>query len=185
MASFVVVDLETTGLPGKPPGWEPRVVEVGAVVVADGALVAPPEEHLRDPRAAEALRINGLTPDEILARGVPEDEAADRLVRWMVRVTGESAPGWLRAVAGTLAERPRVHWVIAGGESGPHARPSNPDWFRSLRDQCQESGAAFFFKQWGAWAPCSDGSLRVRKSSKRAGRLLDGVEWSQVPEAGR
>lgn len=48
---------------------------------------------------------------------------------------------------------PRLDWVIAGGESGPSARPSHPDWFRSLRDQCAEADVAFFFKQWGNWAP--------------------------------
>lgn len=46
-----------------------------------------------------------------------------------------------------------LHWVIAGGESGPHARPAHPDWFRSLRDQCQSAGAQFFLKQIGEWAP--------------------------------
>jgi len=47
---------------------------------------------------------------------------------------------------------PRLDWVICGGESGPGARPSHPDWFRSVRDQCKESGTAFYFKQVGAWA---------------------------------
>ena len=47
----------------------------------------------------------------------------------------------------------RIDWVIAGGESGPHARPSHPDWFRSLRNQCQAAGVPFFFKQWGEWWP--------------------------------
>lgn len=47
----------------------------------------------------------------------------------------------------------RIHWVIAGGESGPGARPSHPDWFRSLRDQCADTGTAFHFKQWGDWFP--------------------------------
>jgi protein gp37 len=46
-----------------------------------------------------------------------------------------------------------IQWVIAGGESGPHARPSHPDWFRRLRDKCAGSGVAFHFKQWGEWAP--------------------------------
>jgi len=46
-----------------------------------------------------------------------------------------------------------IHWVITGGESGPGARPLNPDWLRSLRDQCQAAGVAYFFKQWGAWMP--------------------------------
>lgn len=45
----------------------------------------------------------------------------------------------------------KIHWVIAGGESGPNAEPSHPDWFRSLRDQCIAAGVPFFFKQWGEW----------------------------------
>lgn len=48
-----------------------------------------------------------------------------------------------------------IHWVIAGGESGPGARPMHPDWARSLRDQCKEAGIPFFFKQWGRYAPGS------------------------------
>lgn len=48
-----------------------------------------------------------------------------------------------------------IHWVIAGGESGPHARPAHPDWFRSLRAQCQAAGVPFHFKQFGEWAPGS------------------------------
>jgi len=48
---------------------------------------------------------------------------------------------------------PGIDWVIAGGESGPGARPMHPDWVRSLRDQCQGAGVPFLFKQWGEWAP--------------------------------
>jgi protein gp37 len=46
-----------------------------------------------------------------------------------------------------------VHQLIAGGESGPNARPAHPDWFRQARDQCQEAEVKYFFKQWGAFAP--------------------------------
>lgn len=46
---------------------------------------------------------------------------------------------------------PGIDWVIAGGESGPRARPAHPDWFRSLRDQCAASKVPFFFKQWGEY----------------------------------
>lgn len=45
----------------------------------------------------------------------------------------------------------KLDWVVAGGESGPGARPSHPDWFRSLRDQCVAADVPFFFKQWGEW----------------------------------
>ena len=63
-----------------------------------------------------------------------------------------------------------IHWVIAGGESGPGARPMRPEWAQSVRDQCLAAGVPFFFKQWGA----HDAS-GTRMSKKAAGRLLDGV----------
>jgi protein gp37 len=62
-----------------------------------------------------------------------------------------------------------IDWVIVGGESGPGARPIDPDWVRELRDRCECEGVAFFFKQWGG----------VLKS--RTGRLLDGRTWDQMP----
>jgi protein gp37 len=46
-----------------------------------------------------------------------------------------------------------IHWVIAGGESGPQARPMHPDWARGIRDQAQAAGVPYFFKQWGEWLP--------------------------------
>lgn len=46
-----------------------------------------------------------------------------------------------------------LDWVVAGGESGRGARPSRPDWFRQLRDQCKAARTPFFFKQWGEWLP--------------------------------
>jgi protein gp37 len=44
-----------------------------------------------------------------------------------------------------------VDWVVAGGESGPGARPMHPDWARGLRDQCTAAGVPFFLKQIGVW----------------------------------
>ncbi|WP_270375545.1 DUF5131 family protein [Marinicauda sp. Alg238-R41] len=52
----------------------------------------------------------------------------------------------------TLRRRGKLDWVIAGGESGPGARPMHPDWVRSLRDQCAAAGTPFLFKQWGEYA---------------------------------
>lgn len=76
----------------------------------------------------------------------------------------------------------RIGWVIAGGESGPRARPSDPSWFRRLRDDCERTGVPFHFKQWGNWAPSQEGYLaRVTKSA--AGRRLDGRVWDQLPTA--
>ena len=47
----------------------------------------------------------------------------------------------------------KLDWVIVGGESGPAARPCDPNWVRSLRDQCRSADIPFFFKQWGNWQP--------------------------------
>lgn len=58
----------------------------------------------------------------------------------------------LEEIVGTPAmERPSISWVIAGGESGPGARPMHPAWARSIRDQCAAAGVSFFMKQWGEW----------------------------------
>jgi protein gp37 len=68
-------------------------------------------------------------------------------------VTGHVAEPQLDpAGAAASRTRPSISWVIAGGESGPGARPMHPAWARSLRDQCVAAGVPFFFKQWGEWA---------------------------------
>ncbi len=46
-----------------------------------------------------------------------------------------------------------IDWVIVGGESGPFARPTHPDWVRAVRDQCARAAVPLFFKQWGEWLP--------------------------------
>jgi protein gp37 len=63
-----------------------------------------------------------------------------------------------------------IDWVIVGGESGPGARPMEPDWVTSIRDQCLRANVSFFFKQWGG----------VFK--KKTGRVLDGRTWDDMPE---
>ena len=83
--------------------------------------------------------------------------------------------------------------VIVGGESGPGARPMHPDWARSLRDQCIQTGVSFHFKQWGEWVSVSevagpgehhsfeDGATVRRTGKALAGRALDGETWNQMP----
>lgn len=51
------------------------------------------------------------------------------------------------------ADLPFLDWVVAGGESGPGARPMHPDWARALRDQCVNAGVPYLFKQWGEYVP--------------------------------
>jgi protein gp37 len=62
-----------------------------------------------------------------------------------------------------------IDWVIVGGESGPRARPIDPAWVADIRDQCSRARVPFFFKQWGG------------KNKKRAGRVLDGRTWDEMP----
>ncbi|MFE1949970.1 DUF5131 family protein [Streptomyces sp. NPDC059524] len=97
-----------------------------------------------------------------------------------------------------------IDWVIVGGESGRKARPMDPTWAQSLRDQCAEANVPFFFKQWGEYAPTgylviggtSRGVLLVgdpvddmghrveiaRIGKKNAGRQLDGRTHDAFPE---
>lgn len=105
--------------------------------------------------------------------------------------------------------RKKLDWVICGGETGPGARPMHPDWVRSLRDQCQAAGVPLYFKSWGDWIPSyeagqrseekdqygrtfgdcrvkachifSDDQCMVRVGKKKAGRILDGRTWDEMP----
>ena len=104
-----------------------------------------------------------------------------------------------------------LDWVIAGGESGPGARPMHPQWVRDIRDQCVSAGVPFFFKQWGEWTEESAADLEhnriavggdrtqncryalldsqsgqitntvLRVGKKSAGRELDGRTWDEFP----
>jgi protein gp37 len=69
-----------------------------------------------------------------------------------------------------------IRWVIVGGESGFDARPMQKDWVLDIRNQCEDGGVDFFFKQWGAWG--DDG---VKRSKKANGRILDGKIWDSIP----
>jgi len=65
----------------------------------------------------------------------------------------------------------RIDWVIVGGESGPGARRMDRSWVQSIRRQCRDARAAFFFKQWGG----------ARKD--KTGRLLDGRTYDEMPRS--
>lgn len=95
-----------------------------------------------------------------LRRGDADLRAIDPLAAVLLGMAEEDGRAWVR---------PALDQIIVGGESGKGARPMHPAWARAIRDQCADSGTAFFFKQWGG----------VR--SKANGRLLDGREWSDFP----
>lgn len=114
--------------------------------------------------------------------------------QWFLSIEPMLGPITLRRFLGQ-GFGPAPTWVIAGGESGPQARPADPDWFRSLRDECGAVGVPLLFKQWGEHAPArtsgpplvSDvlghGDRPVRVGKKTAGRLLDGVEHNGFPRS--
>lgn len=76
-------------------------------------------------------------------------------LRWLPRWTCDGRPSALNPIGRTdhLDGLRGLDWVICGGESGPHARPMDPAWARTLRDQCVEAHVPFLLKQWGEWLP--------------------------------
>jgi protein gp37 len=158
-------------------------------------------------------------PNVWLGATVVNQEEADRDIPKLLAVPARVrflsmepllGPVDLRQAHAAPVRLPRVDWVIAGGESGPKARPMHPDWVRSLRDQCAAAGVPFLFKQWGEWLPAkegrsitgrvlvvegqapfsksppwhhfADGVHMARIGKKAAGRLLDGVQHDGFPE---
>jgi protein gp37 len=97
---------------------------------------------------------------------------AHRLSMWKLAKMGWSTHVWYEPALGPVnwIGWEHVSAIIAGGESGPSARPADPDWFRNTRDWCEENHAEFVFKQWGG----------VNK--KLTGCELDGREWKTLPE---
>ena len=123
------------------------------------------------------LRWPGVPPNVWLGTSVEDQRAADE--RIPVLLGTPAAVRWISAepLLGPIDlkaaghDLPKLDWVVCGGESGPRARPMDPAWARSLRDDCAECGVPFFFKQWGG----------IR--AKAGGRLLDGREHGAMPAA--
>jgi protein gp37 len=77
-----------------------------------------------------------------------------------------------------------IHWAIVGGESGPGARRTDPNWVIDLRDQCRRAGVPFFFKQWGnlrSNPDAADPTARENSGAAKGGRQLDGRIWQEMP----
>ncbi len=80
----------------------------------------------------------------------------------------------IEPLLGPIEELPLagIHWVIVGGESGPGARPMQPQWVDAILAQCRSAGVPFFFKQWGG------------KQKHRTGRTLRGRTFDEMPRVG-
>lgn len=153
-------------------GNPPANVWIGATICNQAEADRDVPKLLRVPAAVRFLSIEPmLGPVNVqwaLSRNIAE-LAAGFLER------GSFAPG-----GETLR---RLDWIIAGCESGPHARPWHPVWARSLRDQCATAGVPFLWKQHGEWLPtefCTDeqAMLPTRKTVyiHPDGSWQDGIE---------
>jgi protein gp37 len=122
--------------------------------------------------AAHASRL--LWTDNIWLGTSVEDKRVIHRVRTLQQIPAKVRFLSVEPLLGPLARLPLtgIHWVIVGGESGPHARGMEPDWVRAIRDRCVARDVPFFFKQWGG------------TNKKATGRLLDGRAWNQMPNRG-
>ncbi|TIW27772.1 MAG: phage Gp37/Gp68 family protein [Mesorhizobium sp.] len=114
---------------------------------------------------------------------------------WTTWVSYEPAIGGVRWTGWDF-----LSWIVSGGESGPDARPTHPDWHRATRDFCARRSIPYLFKQWGAYRPCTPAELKtacgatlvgrrtergaymLRVGKKAAGRELDGVTHDGFPQ---
>ena len=128
------------------------------------------------------------------------DRRIERLIAVDARVRFLSCEPLLSAVdLERWLKRDQIGWVIAGGESGGAARPTHPNWIRSLRDQCTKFRVPFHFKQWGHWGPEFQGAATAKmielqdengslerltwRPKKLSGRILDGHTHDGYPRA--
>jgi protein gp37 len=146
-----------------------------------------------------ALRFPGITelPNVWVGATVEDQQRADQRIPHLLRVPAAvrflSCEPLLGPVQIGVGDsffdygvgghgRSGIHWVIAGGESGPNARPSHQGWFRSLQRQCDAANVPFFFKQWGEWAPANAGAggdIEVPPAGKRVGFFDYNGHWNE------
>lgn len=104
---------------------------------------------------------DGLPEHVWIGTSIEDQEVAYRRTRELIKINGRRflslepllGPVDLKLPQFKFYTGRTVEWVIAGGESGPNARPMHPAWVRSLRDQCSAAGVPFHFKQWGEYVP--------------------------------
>jgi protein gp37 len=211
---------------GLPPLDIPAGGETGRESQVEGAceeflqafgLADPGKEHLWTAEGScKAMRWAWPLPNVWLGVSVEDQKTADQRIPVLLKVP--AAIRWISAEpllapidirisafngSGSFNAIEDIDWVVAGGESGPGARPMHPDWVRSLRDQCDAAGVKFFFKQWGEWVPgdapawpenadyavesgkgyyFDDLQWMDRVGKKTAGRILDGRRWDEYPK---
>lgn len=133
-------------------------------------LTKRPARALRFYLANADLFGGGEIPGHIWMGTSVENQAAGYRVRQLRQVPAALRFLSCEPLLGPVSlELEGIDWVIAGGESGPGARPMDPAWARGIREGCERYAVPFFFKQVGG------------RTSKSGGRLLDGQEWNAMP----
>lgn len=145
------------------PSWWWAGVTVADQTGADLRLPALMELHTAGPRVVSYEPAMGPVD---WRPWMPREETEE----WIERVGYDGEPVWRSRVVQGCG----IGWLIAGGESGPKARPSHPDWFRAARDAAGAAGVPFFFKQ------AQDEHGKVVATPE-----LDGKTWTEVPNASR
>ncbi len=159
--------------------WPLSNVWLGVSVENQAAADERIPELLATPAAVRFLSCEPLLESVDLRRVRPHPMPIDSLTgRWSVPQRDGST------------QEPRIHWVIAGCESGPGARPCDVAWLRSLRDQCAQAGVPFFLKQAMAQKDHRDSWIVADRdgSHRKAGGVielpyLDGVQHRAFPGA--
>jgi protein gp37 len=174
--------------PGTPSRIAERVEALPSILPRlAGRRRAPP--HSRELAIRPTVR--GLWPMPNLWLGVSvEDHAQTARVRDLIDMP--AAFRWvcfeplLGGVRPDLIPWESLGWVVAGGEIGAGARPTQLQWMRELRDECIARNIPFYFRQWGEWAPTSSENAppMLRVGKRAAGRLLDGRSWDEIPSEG-
>lgn len=195
------------------PAWPWPNVWLGATVVNQAEAERDLQKLLNTRAAVHFVSIEPMVgsvrPDRLYVRDTDYGNAKD----YFNALTGEVVRAYRNSEGEDTLEfhrspLPGLDWVIAGGESGPGARPMHPDWVRDLRDACNRDRVPFLFKQWGEWAPQGDddridkhpfgmfagtsffpdkvvigGSAPMhRRGKKAAGRQLDGALHNAFPK---
>jgi protein gp37 len=190
IAALATVAPDLTARITPPPDWPPRNVSLGVSAEDQAMADARISELLRTLAAVRFVSLEPLLAGVDLGNYLVPPGAPERIV------VPHSLPVEYMPVVG-------LDWVIAGGESGPKARPTHPDAFRLLRDQCARARVPFLLKQWGAWAPVEvvgpvrEGEISAgravaigqgervvwmrRLGKKTAGRTLDGRIHDEIP----
>lgn len=130
-------------------GATPANVWIGATICNQAEADRDVPKLLRVPATVRFLSIEPMLGPVILTSvgQIPANEDGPNRIGYMVGPDDGKSGLW--PTRERALEKSGLHWVIAGGEIGSHARPSHPDWFRSMRDQCAAAGVPFLFKQWG------------------------------------